>query len=61
VAAVNSNPRVRVAAAALVLACAGSIACSARANPHAAKIKNPVIPTPESLTAGTGVHLTREI
>jgi hypothetical protein len=26
-----------------------------------AKIKNPVIPTPESLTAGTGVHLTREI
>jgi len=48
---VNSR-RFRIIAAAFVLACAGRIAIKAQGNPDAAKIKNPIAASPESLAAG---------
>jgi mono/diheme cytochrome c family protein len=42
--------------AALALACAGRIAIAAQGNPDAAKVKNPVASTPESITAGQAVY-----
>jgi mono/diheme cytochrome c family protein len=42
----------RTIIAALVLACAGRIVIAAQGNPEAAKVKNPVAATPESVAAG---------
>ena len=45
----------RTLIAALVLACAARIVTSAQGNPEAAKVKNPVASTPESIAAGKAV------
>jgi mono/diheme cytochrome c family protein len=42
----------RTIIAALVLACVGRIVIAAQGNPEAAKVKNPVAATPESVDAG---------
>ena len=42
----------RIVLAAVVLACAGGIAIVAQGNPDAAKVKNPIAASPESLGAG---------
>jgi copper transport protein len=42
----------RIMLASLVLASAGRIAIVAQGNPEAAKVKNPIAASPESLTAG---------
>ena len=42
----------RTIIAALALACLGRIAIAAQGNPEAAKVKNPVASTPESIAAG---------
>ena len=42
--------------AALALACAARIVTSAQGNPEAAKVKNPVAATPESIAAGKTVY-----
>ncbi len=42
----------RTIIAALVLACLGRIVIAAQGNPEAAKVKNPVAATPESVAAG---------
>ena len=42
----------RTIIAALALACLGRIAIAAQGNPEAAKVKNPVTATPESVAAG---------
>jgi mono/diheme cytochrome c family protein len=42
----------RTIIAALVLACAARIVIAAQGNPEAAKVKNPVASTPESIAAG---------
>ena len=42
----------RTLIAALALACAARIVTSAQGNPEAAKVKNPVASTPESIAAG---------
>ena len=42
----------RTMIAALVLACAARIVIAAQGNPEAAKVKNPVASTPESIAAG---------
>ena len=46
----------RTIIAALTLACAGRIAIAAQGNPEAARMKNPVEATPESITAGTQTY-----
>ena len=45
----------RTMIAALALACLGRIAIAAQGNPEAAKVKNPVESTPESIAAGQTV------
>ena len=45
----------RTIIAALALACLGRIAIAAQGNPEAAKVKNPVASTPESIDAGSKV------
>src|SRR5689334_24448169 len=45
----------RTLIAALVLTCAARIVTSAQGNPEAAKVKNPVASTPESIAAGKTV------
>ena len=46
----------RTLIAALALACAARIVTSAQGNPEAAKVKNPVASTPESIAAGKTVY-----
>jgi mono/diheme cytochrome c family protein len=46
----------RTIIAALVLACAARIVIAAQGNPEAAKVKNPVASTPESIAAGKVVY-----
>ena len=46
----------RTLIAALVLTCAARIVTSAQGNPEAAKVKNPVASTPESIAAGKTVY-----
>jgi mono/diheme cytochrome c family protein len=46
----------RTLVAALALTCAARIAVSAQGNPEAAKAKNPVTATPESIAAGKTVY-----
>jgi mono/diheme cytochrome c family protein len=46
----------RILVAALALACAARIVTSAQGNPEAAKVKNPVAATPESIAAGKAVY-----
>jgi mono/diheme cytochrome c family protein len=48
--------RFRIFIAALALACSARIVTSAQANPEAAKVKNPVAATPESIAAGKAVY-----
>src|SRR6476660_2260240 len=45
----------RTIIAALALACAARIVTSAQGNPEAAKVKNPMASTPESIAAGKNV------
>ena len=45
----------RTIIAALALACLGRVAIAAQGNPEAAKVKNPVAATPESIDAGNKV------
>src|SRR6266550_3893532 len=42
--------------AALALACAARIVTAAQGNPEAAKVKNPIASTPESIAAGKAVY-----
>ena len=53
---IASEVRIRVILAALVLAYAGRIAVTAQGNPEAAKVKNPVVASPESLAMGQQVY-----
>ena len=46
----------RTLIAALALACLGRIALAAQGNPEAAKVKNPVAATPESVAAGKQIY-----
>ena len=46
----------RTIIAALALACLGRIAIAAQGNPEAAKVKNPVASTPESIAAGQTIY-----
>ena len=46
----------RTLIAALALACLGRIALGAQGNPEAAKVKNPVAATPESVAAGKQIY-----
>ena len=46
----------RTLIAALALACAARLVTSAQGNPEAAKVKNPVAATPESIAAGKTVY-----
>ena len=46
----------RTIIAALALACAGRVAIAAQGNPEAAKVKNPVAATPESVADGKRVY-----
>jgi cytochrome c oxidase cbb3-type subunit 3 len=46
----------RTLIAALVLTCAARIVTSAQSNPEAAKVKNPVASSPESIAAGKTVY-----
>jgi mono/diheme cytochrome c family protein len=46
-----------VAVAVLVLACLGRLGVMAQGNPEAAKVRNPVIATPESIAAGQQSYL----
>ena len=46
----------RTIIAALVITCAGRIVLTAQGNPEAAKVKNPVAATPESVMAGTQTY-----
>ncbi len=46
----------RTIIAALALACLGRIAIAAQGNPEAAKVKNPVTVTPESVAAGKQIY-----
>jgi mono/diheme cytochrome c family protein len=46
----------RTIIAALALACLGRIAIAAQGNPEAAKVKNPVTATPESVAAGKQIY-----
>ena len=48
--------RFRIAIATLALACATRIVTSAQGSPEAAKVKNPVAATPESIAAGKTVY-----
>jgi copper transport protein len=47
----------RVAVAVLVLACLGRLGVTAQGNPEAAKVRNPVTATPESIAAGQQSYL----
>jgi len=46
----------RTLIAALALACAARIVTSAQGNPEAAKVKNPIASSPESIAAGKAVY-----
>src|SRR3981189_103457 len=46
----------RTIIAAFALACLGRIAIAAQGNPEAAKVKNPVTATPESVAAGKQIY-----
>jgi cytochrome c oxidase cbb3-type subunit III len=46
----------RTIIAALALACLGRIAIAAQGNPEAAKVKNPVAASPESVAAGKQIY-----
>ena len=46
----------RTLIAALAVACLGRIALAAQGNPEAAKVKNPVAATPESVAAGKQIY-----
>jgi mono/diheme cytochrome c family protein len=46
----------RTIIAALALACAARIVTSAQGNPEAAKVKNPIASSPESIAAGKAVY-----
>jgi len=46
----------RTLMAALALACAARIVTSAQGNPEAAKVKNPIASSPESIAAGKAVY-----
>jgi mono/diheme cytochrome c family protein len=46
----------RTLIAALALACAARIVAAAQGNPEAAKVKNPIASSPESIAAGKAVY-----